>query len=76
MNIKKEVLMGNILLEALETEDACNDCFYTNESKIDCLDCFEFITGERKDTYCPCHKFTPAGARKLFWIALEERGII
>ena len=76
MEMKKEILIGNILLEALETENACEGCIYSKERRISCEDCQEFITGEWEDDYCPCHKFTPKGARKLSWIALEERGII
>jgi len=76
MEMKKEVLMGNILLEALETENACRGCIYLGEPRISCRDCEEFITEEWIDALCPCHKFSPEGARKLSWIALEERGII
>ena len=76
MDMKKEVLMGNILLEALETKDACKDCIYRRESGIYCEDCNEFITEELADNFCPCNRFTPEGARRMSWIALEERGII
>jgi len=76
MNIKKEVLMGNILLEALETKDACNGCFYISKGTIYCIDCHEFIVSGSGNGFCPCRRYGKAEARKLSWIALEERGII
>ena len=86
MNEKLELEMGNILLEALEKDNACSGCVYNNLGNCNpnnlgknydfkCRLCHKFLD---KDSIgpCPCLAYGKDGARKLSWIALEERGII
>ena len=78
MKEKLELEMGNMLLEALEKDGACSGCVYKNlyfGEDFKCSFCHEFL-GKVSTGPCPCLAYGKDGARKLSWIALEERGII